>query len=72
VTIQARELRRRRRAERAIRALGEQGNPKKAAADLGVAESTLRKWVAEYLELNGYESTFQALYRLNPEVRISA
>jgi transposase-like protein len=68
---EARELRRRRRAERAIRALGEQGNPKKAAADLGVAESTLRKWVAEYCEINGFETKEQAIYWLDRD-RISA
>jgi transposase-like protein len=65
MTDDAREARRRRRAERAIRALTEHGNPKKAAADLGIAESTLRKWVAEYLAEHGYESVVQAAYWLD-------
>jgi transposase-like protein len=65
VTDHERETRRRRKAEIAIRSLTEHGNPKRAAADLGIAESTLRKWVAEYLELNGYETVVQAAYWLD-------
>lgn len=71
MTIPDREARRRRKTERAIRALGKHGNPKKAAADLGIAVSTLYKWVAEYVDLNGYESREHALYWLDRD-RISA
>lgn len=71
MTEASRRDRRVRRAERAIRALGEHGNPKKAAKDLGIAESTLRKWVGEYLELFGYESAVHAVYWLDRD-RISA
>lgn len=65
MTDDARVARRRRRQEKAIRALGRYGNPKKAAAELDVAESTVRKWVAEYVEANGFESREHAIYWLD-------
>ena len=65
MTDEARQKRRLRRTELALRALTEHGNPKKAADQLGIAESTLRKWVAEYLAIHGYESVAQAAYWLD-------
>lgn len=65
MTEDARKARRRRRQEKAIRALGRCGNPKQAALDLAIAESTLRKWVAEYVKANSYDSPAQAIYWLD-------
>ncbi len=65
VTDTDRQKRRLRKAELAIRALAEHGNPKKAAADLGIAESTLRKWVSEYLKEHHFETVVQAAYQLD-------
>jgi transposase-like protein len=72
MTDDARRARRLRKTELALRALAEHGNPKKAAAHLGIHESTLRKWVAEYCELRGYDSVVQAAYWLQPDDRMSA
>lgn len=71
MTDLAREARRRTKAEFAIRALAEKGNVKKAADYLGIAESTLRKRITEYLLLNGYDTVAQAAYWLDRD-RLSA
>lgn len=71
MTDDARQQRRRRKAELAFRALTAQGNPKKAADHLGIAESTLRKRITDYLLLNGFDTVAQAAYWLDRD-RISA
>lgn len=66
MTDDARELRRRRRAEVAFHALGEHhGNVKEAAQSRGMAESTFRRWVSVYCEINGYETPFEAAWHRN-------
>jgi hypothetical protein len=65
VSDPARRARRLRRAELAIRALGEFGNSKPAAAHLGVAETTLRRRVADYCEIFGFDGPIQAVYFLD-------
>ena len=65
MTDPARRARRLRRAELAIRALGEQGNPKNAAAHLGIAETTLRRRVADYCSVFGFDGPIQAVYFLD-------
>lgn len=54
-----------------MRALAKHGSPKNAAAALGIAESTLRKRVADYLVLNSYDTIPQAVYGLDRD-RMSA
>lgn len=66
MTDAAREARRLRKAELALRALGKHGNSKKAAAYLGISESTLRRHVAAYVALKGFESAVQALFYQDP------
>lgn len=67
MTDTGRESRRRRKAEMAFHALGKhRGNTKEAARDQGIAETTLRKRVAEYCELMGYLTPFEAAWRYSP------
>jgi len=66
MTHTAREARRLRRAELALRALGEFGNPKAAADHLGIAETTLRTRVADYCALMGYQTPVQAAFWMDP------
>ena len=72
MTDDARERRRRRKGELALRAVAEQGSNKKAAEKLGIAETTLRKRVAEYCTLMGYGTPVQAAYWLDRNERMSA
>lgn len=65
MTDDPRRARRLRKAELALRTLGEKGNPKAAAAYLGVTESTLRRQVSDYCELMGYETPVHAAYWLD-------
>lgn len=65
MTDAARLARQIRKAELAIRALGEQGNPKAAADHLGIAETTLRRRVADYCRIKGYQTPEHALYWLD-------
>lgn len=62
MTDSARHHRRARKAELALRALGQHGTPKAAADFLGIAETTLRRRVADYCELKGFQSPEHALY----------
>lgn len=63
-----RRARRLRKAELALRALVEaRGNIKQAAADLGVAETTVRKRVADYVEIKGLETPLYAAFVLGQE-----
>jgi transcriptional regulator with PAS, ATPase and Fis domain len=64
VTDDAREQRRRRKAELAMRAYAERGNPKAAADHLGISVRTLHERVADYCALMGYDSPIQAAFEL--------
>lgn len=65
MTEDARRLRQLRKADLAIRALVECGNPKSAAIQLGLAEDTLRRHVCDYLAIYGFDSVAQAAYWLD-------
>lgn len=65
MTDAARRARRERKAEHALRALAQKGSPKAAADFLGIHENTLRRWVADYCTLNGYQTPVQAAYYLD-------
>lgn len=64
MTDSDRLTRRMTRARNAFIALGKhRGNTKEAAADQGIAETTLRKRVADYCDANGYLTPFEAAWR---------
>ena len=65
MTDEGRRARRLRKAELALRALGEQGNPKAAAAHLGITEDTLRRQVADYCIEFGYQTPVHAAYMID-------
>lgn len=65
MTDNARRARRLRKAELALRTLGEKGNPKAAADHLGITEDTLRRRVAEYCTEYGYQTPVHAAFWLD-------
>jgi transcriptional regulator with PAS, ATPase and Fis domain len=67
VTDAARTARRRRKAELAMRELAKAGNPKAAADSLGISEATLRRRVADYCTIHGFDTPVQAAYHLGQE-----
>jgi DNA-binding NtrC family response regulator len=68
VTDEAREHRRRIKAEFAFHVLGKhKGNPKAAAKALGISVTTLTRRVTDYCEIHGYATTFDAAYHSKPE-----
>lgn len=60
MTDNAREARRRRKTELALRALADEGNPKKAAEFLGISERTLQKQVRDYCLEHGFDTPLAA------------
>lgn len=66
-----RERRQMRRGEQAIHALGRHhGNAKEAAFDQDVTVKTLKRRIAEYCDLMGFDTAFEAAYRINPDTDI--